>query len=164
MSNSLAVIETVLDQDHVVMVEIDHIGKIPVETEVPLQDAAVVVADVIVHIVPNGLFGLIIYHHAAGKVLSRNIIHLIKIYESYIMTSSKIIFWTFISSEEYSVCDVDVVVRRDWRFLSLMGLSWWVNFISFIGNVYDRKLTGSSGLYTGRSITWFGCGTFVGIY
>jgi len=26
-------------------------------------------------------------------------------------------------SEEYSVCDVDVVVRRDWRFLSLMGLS-----------------------------------------
>ena len=94
MSNSLAVIETVLDQDHVVMVEIDHIGKIPVETEVPLQDAAVVVvADVIVHIVPNGLFGLIIYHHAAGKVLSRNIIHLIEIYESYIiMTSSKIIF------------------------------------------------------------------------
>ena len=91
MSNSLAVIETVLDQDHVVMVEIDHIGKIPEETEAPLQDAAVV-ADVIVHIVPNGLFGLIIYHHAAGKVLSRNIIHLIKIYESYIMTSSKIIF------------------------------------------------------------------------
>ena len=93
MSNSLAVIETVLDQDHVVMVEIDHIGKIPVETEVLLPDAAVVAADVIVHIVPNGLFGLIIYHHAAGKVLSRNIIHLIKIYESYIiMTSSKIIF------------------------------------------------------------------------
>ena len=67
-SNSLAVIETVLDLDHVVMVEIDHIGKILVETEVPLPDAAVVAADVIVHIVPNGLFGLIIYHHAAGKV------------------------------------------------------------------------------------------------
>ena len=67
MSNLLAVIETVLVQDHVVMVEIDHIGKIPVETEVPPPDAAVVV-DVIVHIVPNGLFGLIIYHHAAGKV------------------------------------------------------------------------------------------------
>ena len=66
-SNSVAVIETVLGQDHVVMVEIDHIGKILVETEVPLPDAAVV-ADVIVHIVPNGLFGLIIYHHAAGKV------------------------------------------------------------------------------------------------
>ena len=62
------------------------------------------------------------------------------------MTSSKIIFWTFISSEEYSVCDVDVVVRRDWRFLSLMGLSWWVNFISFIF-VYDRKLTGSIVVY-----------------
>lgn len=61
-------IETVLDLDHVVMVEIDHIGKIPVETEVLLPDAAVVAADVIVHIVPNGLFGLIIYHHGAGKV------------------------------------------------------------------------------------------------
>ena len=66
MSNSLAAIETVLDLDHVVMVEIDHIGKTLVETEVPLPDAVVVV--VIVHIVPNGLFGLITYHHVAGKV------------------------------------------------------------------------------------------------
>ena len=43
-------------------------------------------------------------------------------------------FWTFISSEEYySVCDVDVVVRRDWRFLSLMGLSWngWTLLVLF---------------------------------
>ena len=68
MSNSLAAIETVLDLDHVVMVEIDHIGKTLVETEVPLPDAAAVVAVVIVHIVPNGLFGLITYHHVAGKV------------------------------------------------------------------------------------------------
>ena len=68
MSNSLAVIKTVLDLDHVIdMVEIDLIGKVQKEIEVPLQDA-VVAADVIVHTVPNGLSGLITYHPVAGKV------------------------------------------------------------------------------------------------
>ena len=65
MSNSLVEIEIVLDQDHVDMAEIDLIGKAQKEIEVRLPDAA---ADVIVHIVPNGLFGLIIYHLVAGKV------------------------------------------------------------------------------------------------
>lgn len=65
MSNSLAEIETVLDLDHVIdMVEIDLIGKVQKEIEVPLQDA--VVADVIVHTVPNGLSGLITYHPVAA--------------------------------------------------------------------------------------------------
>lgn len=67
MSNSLAVIETVLDLDHEVMVGTGLIGKTQEEIEVPLQNAAVVAADVIVHIVPNGPFGLIIYHHVAAR-------------------------------------------------------------------------------------------------
>jgi len=67
MSNLLGEIEieTVLDLDHVVMVEIDHIGRAPIETEVQLLDV-VAAADVIVHIVLSGLSGLIIYHHVAA--------------------------------------------------------------------------------------------------
>ena len=89
MSSSLVVIKTVLDLDHVIdMVAIDLIGKVQKEIEVPLQDAVV---DVTVHIVPNGLFGLITYHPVAGKVKSR--FRFLIIYQSYIiMTYSKIIF------------------------------------------------------------------------
>lgn len=65
MSNSLVEIEIVLDQDHVDMAEIDLIGKAQKEIEVRLPDV-VVAADVIVHIVPNGLSGLIIYHLVAA--------------------------------------------------------------------------------------------------
>lgn len=56
MLNWLVVIEIDLDQDHVEM-EIDPIGKVLKEIEVPHQDEVVAAADANVHIVLNGPFG-----------------------------------------------------------------------------------------------------------